>query len=182
MPRPEIRFCRLCGTVTEQRVPPAEDRLRAVCPACGYVDYVNPIAVVGTVPVWRGEAVLLCRRAIEPRHGLWTLPAGFLELGETLAEGAARETREEAGAPIELGGVYSLLDVLHVGQIHVFFRATLTSQDLDPGPETLEARIFPFAEIPWDELAFRTVHRTLEHLVDDAQAGVTDALHTGTIS
>jgi len=183
MPRPDIRFCRLCGTPTEQRVPPGEDRERAVCPACGYVDYVNPTAVVGTVPVWGedGGAVLLCLRAIEPRRGRWTLPAGFLEYGETLAAGAERETREEAGARIELEGIYTVLDVVHAGQVHVFYRARLLDLDLDPGEETLEARVFPLAEIPWDELAFLTVRRTLECYLADRAAGIGFPVHTEAI-
>lgn len=190
---PEIRFCRLCGTATEQRIPPLEDRPRAVCPNCGYVDYVNPINVVGTVPVWWGNGarhgaeggeqtplILLCRRAIEPRRGFWTLPAGFLETGETLAEGAVRETWEEAGARIDLEGLFSVLDVVHANQVHVFFRARLRDLDLDPGVETLENRLFPVAELPWEDLAFRTVRRTLQAWVED-RAGGTFGLHTGRV-
>jgi ADP-ribose pyrophosphatase YjhB (NUDIX family) len=125
------------------------------------VHYENPLNVVGTVPVW-GEQVLLCKRAIEPRYGLWTLPAGFLELGETTAEGAIRETVEEAGATIELGPLFTLLNVVRVGQVHLFYRATMTSPALDPGSETLEARLFREDEVPWDQIAFRTVRETLQ--------------------
>ena len=141
---------------------PAEDnRERAVCPSCGTVHYENPLNVVGTVPVW-GEQVLLCKRAIEPRYGLWTLPAGFLELGESTADGAVRETVEEAGAQIELGPLFTLLNVVRVGQVHLFYRATMTSPELDPGSETLEARLFREDEVPWDQIAFRTVRETLQ--------------------
>lgn len=180
MPRPDIRFCRLCGTPTEQRVPLLEDRERAVCPSCGYVDYVNPTNVVGTVPVWgeAGDQVLLCLRSIEPRKGFWTLPAGFLEVGESLAEGAIRETREEAGARIELGPIYTVHDVVKAAQIHLYFRARLLDLDLDPGPETVECRLFPVAELPWEQLSFRTVVRTLEHYVEDLRTQRFD-LHTG---
>ncbi|MEI2775109.1 MAG: NUDIX hydrolase [Tetrasphaera sp.] len=182
MPRPEIRFCRLCGTATAASIPPGEDRERAVCPDCGYVDYVNPINVVGTIPVWgqAGEQVLLCRRAIEPRKGYWTVPAGFLEFGESLPDGAIRETREEAGARIELGELFSVIDVVHVGQVHLFYRARLLDLDLEPGLETIENWVVEFDRIPWDEIAFPTVRRTLEHYVADRAAGAF-TVHTETI-
>jgi ADP-ribose pyrophosphatase YjhB (NUDIX family) len=161
-----------------------EDRDRAVCTRCGYIDYVNPINVVGTVPVWDEggpeEQILLCRRSIQPRRGYWTVPAGFLEQGETLAAGAQRETWEEAGARIELGEVFTLLDVVHAGQVHIMFRARLLDLDLAPGPETIENRLFPPADLPWKSLAFLTVCRTLEHWVQDRQSGQF-RLHTGSI-
>lgn len=162
-----------------------EDRPRAVCPACGYIDYVNPINVVGTVPVWDsadGTAqVLLCLRNIQPRKGFWTLPAGFLELGESVAAGAVRETLEEAGARIDLGALYSVIDVLSPGQVHLFHLARLLDLDLLPGPETIENRLFGLDEIPWDQLSFRTVRRTLEWFVDDHARG-TFELHTDVFS
>ena len=164
--RDPIRFCRACGNAVQYRVPAEDNRERAVCPACGTVHYENPLNVVGTVPVWEDQ-VLLCKRAIEPRYGLWTLPAGFLELGETTAEGAVRETIEEAGATIELGALFSVLDVVRVGQVHLFYLATLTSTELDPGTETLEARLFREDEIPWDQIAFRTVRETLQFFFAD---------------
>ncbi len=182
MPGPDIKFCRLCGSPSDRRVPHGEDRERPVCRACGYVDYVNPTNVVGTVPVWGadGDHVLLCLRAIEPRKGFWTLPAGFLEVGETLAEGAARETREEAGARIELDGLFTVLDVVHARQVHVFYRARMLDDSLDPGPETAEARIVSLDEIPWDDLAFATVRWTLERYLEDRASG-RFGVHTGTI-
>jgi ADP-ribose pyrophosphatase YjhB (NUDIX family) len=164
--REPIRFCRACGTAVQYRVPADDNRERAVCPACGTVHYENPLNVVGTVPVW-GEQVLLCKRAIEPRYGLWTLPAGFLELGETTAQGAVRETLEESGAQIELGALFSVLDVVRVGQVHLFYLATMTSPALDPGSETLEARLFREDEIPWEQIAFRTVRETLRFFFED---------------
>ena len=149
-----------------------EDRPRPVCPACGYIDYVNPINVVGTIPTWNeGRTILLCLRNIEPRKYFWTLPGGFLELGESLATGAERETREEAGARVHLQGLYTAVDVIRAGQIHFFFRATLDDLDLAPGPETIENRLFDLADIPWDNLAFRTVKLTLQHYVDDMERG-----------
>jgi ADP-ribose pyrophosphatase YjhB (NUDIX family) len=125
---------------------------------------------VGTLPVW-GEQVLLCKRNIEPRKGFWTLPAGFMELGETTEEGAARETDEEAGAHIEMQGLYCLLNVVSAGQVHMFYRARLLDTDFAPGPETMEAKLFHQHEIPWDDLAFRTVRLTLEKYFSDRVEG-----------
>jgi ADP-ribose pyrophosphatase YjhB (NUDIX family) len=155
----------------EQRIPDDGDtKLRAVCPACHTIHYVNPLNVVGTIPVW-GEKVLLCKRNIEPRKGRWTLPAGFMELGETTAEGAARETVEEAGAQFEMHALFSLINVARVGQVHLFYRATLLSPEFAPGTETQEAVLFDEADIPWDEIAFRTVKETLEQFFADRRAG-----------
>ncbi|MBQ0931448.1 NUDIX hydrolase [Ideonella sp. 4Y16] len=165
-----IQHCRACGAPTQYQVPADDNRPRAVCSACALIHYENPLNVVGTVPVW-GEQVLLCRRAIEPRHGLWTLPAGFMELGESTAEGALRETVEEAGAHVELDGLFTVLNVVRVGQVHLFYRARMLDTHLDPGPETLEARLFREDEVPWDELAFRTVRETLTRFFDDRRRG-----------
>lgn len=169
--RRPIKHCRECGAAVTYRLPDDGDtHPRAICPVCNTIHYENPLMVVGTVPVM-GERVLLCKRNIEPRWGKWTLPAGFMELGETAEQGAARETDEEAGALIEMGPLFSLLSVPQVGQVHIFFRATLLSDQLDPGHETLEARLFAEDEIPWDEIAFRTVKRTLECFFADRRAG-----------
>jgi ADP-ribose pyrophosphatase YjhB (NUDIX family) len=168
--RPRIRHCRACGHEVAYRVPPDDNRERAVCPRCEHIDYENPLNVVGTVPVW-DDQVLLCRRNIQPRHGFWTLPAGFLELGESTEAGALRETDEEAGARIELLGLFSVLNVVRVGQVHLYYRARLQDTDFAPGPETIEARLFREDEIPWDELAFRTVRVTLERYFADRRAG-----------
>lgn len=174
MIRPPAKHCRSCGTAVQLRLPDDGDtRLRAVCPACHTVHYDNPLNVVGTVPVWgeTGEQVLLCKRNIEPRRGKWTLPAGFMELGETTAEGAARETDEEAGARFEMGEIFTLMNVARVGQVHIYYRARLLSDQFQPGFETMEARLFTEAEIPWDEIAFRTVRETLEHYFSDRRQG-----------
>jgi ADP-ribose pyrophosphatase YjhB (NUDIX family) len=168
--RPRIQHCPACGSPVAYRVPPDDNRERATCTACGTIHYENPLNVVGTVPVWQDQ-VLLCRRNIEPRFGLWTLPAGFMELGETTAEGAARETDEEAGARIELQGLFSVLNVVRVGQVHLFYRARMLDTTLAPGPETIEARLFHEHEVPWDQLAFRTVRVTLERYFDDRRRG-----------
>lgn len=169
--RSPIKHCRECGTAVVYRIPDDGDtKPRAVCPACHTIHYENPLNVVGTVPVWR-DKVLLCRRAIEPRLGKWTLPAGFMELNETTAQGAERETDEEAGAQIQMGPLFSLLNVSHVGQVHLFYLAKLLSDEFHPGYETLEARLFGEDEIPWDEIAFRTVKTTLERFFADRKAG-----------
>ena len=168
--RSQIQYCRQCGSAVEHRVPDDGDtRPRAVCPACQTIHYENPLNVVGTIPVLADGRVLLCKRNIEPQLGKWTLPAGFMELGETTSQGAARETDEEAGAQFEIGALFSLMNVPRVGQVHMYYRATLLSDQFNPGVETMEARLFSEAEVPWDELAFRTVKETLEHFFADRQ-------------
>ncbi|MCB2036052.1 MAG: NUDIX hydrolase [Burkholderiaceae bacterium] len=166
-----IRHCRLCGALVTYRLPDDGDtRERAVCPACGTVHYENPLIVLGTVP-YLAERVLLCKRAIEPRFGKWTLPAGFMELGESMAEGAARETAEEAGANIRMGELFSCMSLPRVGQVHFFYLAEMLDDTLDPGPETLEARLFMEDEVPWEELAFATVSETLRRFFADRRKG-----------
>jgi len=148
-----------------RRIPEGDHRSRLVCAACGHVVYENPKIVVGAVVV-AGEAVLLCRRAIEPRHGFWTLPAGYLELGETLEEGAARETWEEAQARIELDGILGIFSISRIGQVHIMFRARFAADAVSPrfaaGAETLEVGLFAWDDIPWDRLAFPSVRWTLD--------------------
>jgi len=156
-----MNFCSNCGKSVTLRIPEGDNRLRYCCSACDVIHYQNPRLVVGTIPMWNNQ-VLLCRRAIEPRHGYWTLPAGFMENEETVAAGAERETTEEAGARIVLGPMFSMIDVVHVHQVHVFFRARLLDTEFDPGPESLEVQLFHEAEIPWNDLAFRTVSLTLQ--------------------
>jgi len=171
MLRGPIKHCRNCGTLVQYRVPDDGDtRERAVCPACATIHYENPLNVVGTVPYWNGQ-VLLCKRNIEPRWGKWTLPAGFMELGETAEQGAARETDEEAGAQIEMEGLFSVLSVPRVGQVHIFYRARLLNAEFAPGHETIEVRLFSEDEIPWEEIAFRTVKETLVRYFDDRRQG-----------
>ncbi len=171
MLRSPIKHCRNCGTAVVYRVPDDGDtRERAVCPACDTIHYENPLNVVGTVPYW-GEHVLLCKRNIEPRWGKWTLPGGFMELGETTQQGAARETDEEAGAKIEMEGLQAVLSVPRVSQVHLFYRARLLSDHFHPGHETIEARLFLEQEIPWDEIAFKTVRETLKCFFEDRRKG-----------
>jgi ADP-ribose pyrophosphatase YjhB (NUDIX family) len=172
-----IQHCKSCGSAVTYRLPDDGDtRERAVCNACHTIHYENPLNVVGTVPVW-GDKVLLCKRNIEPRFGKWTLPAGFMELNETVAQGAARETVEEAGAQFEMQDLFTMMNVTRVGQVHFFYRAQLISDRFDPGYETQEARLFAEHEIPWDEIAFRTVRETLQHYFADAKKGQFELHH-----
>ena len=176
----QIKHCRACGSPVTYLIPADDNRERAVCGACGTIHYENPLNVVGTVPIW-DDRVLLCRRNIEPRYGFWTLPAGFMELGETTEQGALRETEEEAGATIELQGLFTLLNVVRVGQVHLFYRARLLNDHFNPGPETIEAQLFAEQEIPWEELAFRTVRETLKHYFSDRARGQF-GMHTADIA
>jgi ADP-ribose pyrophosphatase YjhB (NUDIX family) len=174
-----MKFCSTCGQAVSLLVPPGDNRERYVCSACGTVHYQNPRNVVGTVPVWE-DKVLLCRRAIEPRYGYWTLPAGFMEMGETTAEAAARETLEEAGARVEVQSLFSLLNVPRVHQVHLFYLARLLDTDVEAGEESLEVRFFEEHEIPWDDIAFPTVGQTLRFFFADRQSGIY-GLHTGDV-
>jgi ADP-ribose pyrophosphatase YjhB (NUDIX family) len=176
----DARFCSNCGHAISRRVPEGDSRLRDCCDQCGAIHYVNPRPVVGTIPVWNDQ-VLLCLRAIEPRLGFWTLPAGFMEVGESSAEGARRETREEACARVELGPLFSLIDVPAVEQLHIFYRARLLDLDFAAGAETLEVRLFSEADIPWDRIAFRTVTATLRLFFEDRSKGLFGT-HTSEIS
>ncbi|MFZ9812746.1 MAG: NUDIX hydrolase [Burkholderiaceae bacterium] len=172
-------FCSQCAAPTARVNPAGDNRLRDVCTRCNTVFYENPKMVVGTLPTWN-DKVLLCRRAIEPRYGLWTLPEGFMELGESSEEGALRETQEEAGAAVTLGPLFSVFDVVQANQVHLFFLAEMVSDRLDPGPETLEARLFAEQEVPWDLLAFRSVRGSLERFFTDRQKGAFQ-VHTQTL-
>ena len=147
-----MKYCSTCGTPLELRIPEGDNRPRSCCPGCNAIHYVNPKIVVGSIPTFQGK-VLLCKRAIEPRYGYWTLPAGFMELNETTSQGAQRETDEEAGADIEMGELFTLMNVARVGQVHFYYRARLRSTAFNPGHETQEARLFLESEIPWDELS-----------------------------
>jgi ADP-ribose pyrophosphatase YjhB (NUDIX family) len=166
-----MKFCSHCGSPRlELRVPEGDTLPRRVCAACGTVHYQNPKIVVGCLPDWEGR-VLLCKRAIEPRLGLWTLPAGFLENGETLAAGALRETLEEASARVEVGELYTVISLPQINQVYVMFRARLAALDFGPGPESLEVRLFDEDDVPWGELAFRTITRTLRNYFLDRKLG-----------
>ena len=165
-----MKFCANCGSKVVQRVPPGDSLPRWVCDECGEIHYQNPKVVVGTIPEHEGR-ILLCRRAIEPRYGYWTLPAGFMENDETTAQAAARETQEEAGANIEMGEPFTLISVPRVNQVHLYYRARLRNLEFKPGEETLEVALVDEAEVPWKEIAFRTVGLTLKHWFADRTRG-----------
>ena len=165
-----MNFCPQCGAPLHIEIPSGDNRPRHVCPSCGAIHYQNPKMVVGCIPEWE-DKVLLCRRAIEPKYGLWTLPAGFMENGETTAEGAARETLEEAGARVEVQGLYSMISLPDINQVYLVFRARLLHLDFVPGDESLEARLFAEDEIPWEDMAFRTIQTTLKRYFSDRRAG-----------
>jgi ADP-ribose pyrophosphatase YjhB (NUDIX family) len=160
-----MKFCSECAHPVTVAIPEGDNRPRHVCTHCGTIHYHNPKMVIGSIPVWERDGelkVLLCKRAIEPRYGYWTLPAGFMENEETTSEAAARETEEEAGANVRLGPLFTLLNVAHVHQVHLFYLAELLDLDFAPGIESLDVRLYAEHEIPWDELAFPTIRSTLE--------------------
>jgi ADP-ribose pyrophosphatase YjhB (NUDIX family) len=165
-----MKFCPNCAAPLARRVPPGDSLPRWLCDACGSIHYQNPRLVVGTLPEWEGK-VLLCRRAIEPRYGYWTLPAGFMENDETTGEAALRETLEEAGARVELAGAFSMISVPRVNQVHLFYRARLLDLAFKPGVESLQVALCEEAQVPWQELAFRTVGATLKHWFADRARG-----------
>jgi ADP-ribose pyrophosphatase YjhB (NUDIX family) len=153
-----------CGGPRVRAIPPGEDRERLMCPDCGFIAYQNPLIVVGSVVTWEDGRILLCRRSIEPRRGFWTLPAGYMEERESTAEGAAREAWEEARARIAVGPLLAIYDIPRISQVQLIFHARLLSDDVSAGPESLEVGLFTWDAIPWDELAFPTVHWALrEH-------------------
>jgi len=172
-----MKFCCNCAAPVVRRVPPGDSLPRDVCDACGNIHYQNPKLVVGTLPEWEGR-ILLCRRAIEPRHGFWTLPAGFMELRETTAQAAAREALEEANASIEIGDLHTLYDLPHIGQVYLIYRGRLRSLDFAPGEESLEVQLFHEAEIPWEQIAFPAVAYALQHFFSDRRLG-RYSLHLG---
>ncbi len=166
-----LNYCSKCGARVEISVPPGDNRPRHVCTRCGEIHYQNPKIVTGCIPAW-GDQVLLCRRAIEPRHGLWTLPAGFMENGESCQEGAARETLEEANARVRILQLYTTFNLPHIDQVYLLFRGELLAPDFSPGEESLEAALFREEEIPWEELAFAVVRETLKLYFTDRRHGV----------
>jgi len=175
-----MKFCSACGSGDLAfRVPPGDTLPRHVCDACGTIHYQNPKVVVGCLPVWEHQ-VLLCKRASEPRRGLWTLPAGFLENGETLQAGAMRETLEEAGARVDLGPLYAIISLPQISQVYMMFRSRLCDLDFAPGTESLEVRLFDEADVPWEQIAFRTIGRTLRRYFLDRHLG-SFGLHVSSI-
>ena len=174
-----MKYCSQCGSSVTWTVPAGDNLPRHVCDACGTIHYQNPKIVVGCIPEWE-DRLLLCRRAIEPRYGLWTLPAGFMENGETVQQGAARETREEAEAEVEVGSLYTLFNLPHIDQVYMLFRAQLRQPRFGAGAESLETRLMRESEIPWDEIAFPVISEALQLYFRDRAAG-RFALRTGSI-
>jgi ADP-ribose pyrophosphatase YjhB (NUDIX family) len=165
-----MNFCTKCGATVEIRVPEGDTHPRHVCKSCGEIHYLNPKLVVGCVAEWKGD-ILLCRRAIEPCYGQWTLPAGFMENGESTMQAALRETLEEACARVQIEGLFSLINIPHINQVHLFYRGRLLDTDFSAGEESLETVLCSETEIPWDELAFRSVTYCLRAYFSDRQAG-----------
>lgn len=163
-----MKFCNQCGYNVSLKIPDDDNRPRFVCESCEMIYYENPKIIAGCLPIWE-DKILLCRRAIEPKHGLWTLPAGFMENDETIQQAAVRETMEEANARVELKELYTLFNLPHVSQVYMIFRAQLTDLDFSPGIESLETQLFSKDEIPWDEMAFKTIEHTLRLYFDDYQ-------------
>ncbi|MGB0378909.1 MAG: NUDIX hydrolase [Luminiphilus sp.] len=165
-----VNYCSSCGSKTARSIPEGEDRERDVCLQCGAIHYLNPKVIVGCLAEHEGR-ILLCKRAIEPRYGLWTLPAGFMENGETTAEGAARETREEAAAVAQNLCLYHLFDVPQINQVYVFYRCGIENGEYGVGPESLDSKLYSPDEIPWDQLAFPVVKELLEEFLSDTRVG-----------
>jgi ADP-ribose pyrophosphatase YjhB (NUDIX family) len=168
-----MNFCSHCGQRVSLKVPPGDHLPRFVCDSCGSIHYENPKLVVGCIPEWEGR-ILLCRRAIEPRRGFWTIPAGFMENGETLMQAAAREAVEEAEATVEIGSLLAIFHALRARQVHVFFRARLIEPRFGVGPESLEVKLVEERAIPWDEIAFVSGTFALRHYFADHAAGRAD--------
>ncbi|MEO8628771.1 MAG: NUDIX hydrolase [Betaproteobacteria bacterium] len=174
-----MNYCSVCGHTVVRRVPPGDTLPRWLCEHCGTIHYENPRVIVGCVAEWEGK-ILLCRRAIEPRIGLWTVPAGFLENGETTAAGAQRETLEEANARVEVSQLFSLYNLPHINQVYLLFAGRLLDPDVSAGIESLETALFDQADIPWNQIAFATVRNTLTHYFSDRDRGHLE-FHMGTI-
>jgi ADP-ribose pyrophosphatase YjhB (NUDIX family) len=175
-----MKYCSNCGARVSQGMPDGDTHLRHICITCQTIHYQNPKIVTGCIPEWE-DRILLCRRAIEPQYGMWTLPAGFMENGETAVQAAARETREEANAQVEVGSLFSLYSLPHIDQVYLIFRSRLLSAAHSPGIESLETRLVQEAEIPWDDMAFPVIRETLRHYFADRRSG-NFGLHQGDIT
>ncbi len=175
-----MKYCLRCGSQdVHYEVPPMDGMKRSQCMNCGYIDYVNPRPVVGCIPVY-GDKVLLCKRAIEPRRGQWTLPAGYMEVGETAVAAALRETWEEARARVRIKSLFVLFSLPHAEQVYLMYRAQLLDEKFRPGEESTDTRLFEFSKLPWDDIAFSTIRYTLELYCKDLEGG-SFQIHTGTV-
>lgn len=172
-----VKFCNACGNSVDYRVPDGDHLPRHICPSCGHIQYFNPRVIVGCIPEWEDGRILMCRRNIEPRFGLWTFPAGFMELSETTGHGAAREAMEESQADVEVGDILAVINVPYVSQLYVIHRGRMRSAHHGPTPESSEVRLMTESEIPWNEIAFPTVFHSLKFFFSDRAAGVT-GIHT----
>ncbi|KPK10858.1 MAG: ADP-ribose pyrophosphatase [Acidithiobacillales bacterium SG8_45] len=172
-----MKYCSVCASPVELRIPEGDNLPRFVCNQCNTIHYQNPNIVAGCIPEWDGK-LLLCRRAIEPRHGFWTLPAGYMENNETSIEAARRETVEEAGADVEVSGLFAVINLPHINQVYMMFRARLHEAEYSAGTESLEVKLFEENEIPWDELAFPVIEQTLKRYYSDLARGEFQ-LHVG---
>lgn len=167
----EVLYCNLCGTRVEHRIPDGDHLPRHLCPSCGHIQYFNPRVIVGCIPEWEDGRILMCRRNIEPRFGLWTFPAGFMELDETTAQGAARETLEESQADVEVGDMLAVINVPYVSQVYVVHRGRMRNAHHAPTPESSETRLMSESEIPWEQIAFPTVYHSLRFFFADRASG-----------
>jgi ADP-ribose pyrophosphatase YjhB (NUDIX family) len=169
--RTAMKFCGECGKSVSHRIPQGDNLPRFVCDSCAAIHYHNPKIVAGCIPEWDGR-ILLCRRAIEPKSGLWTYPAGFMEIGEGTEDAATRETLEEAGAQVAIARLHSVLSLPHIGQVYLTFIGQLSVGKYEAGQESLEVRLFDREEIPWNEIAFPVVKYALRRYVDDVSCGI----------
>lgn len=176
-----MKFCSSCGSASiTQSIPEGDNRLRFVCSSCEEIFYHNPKIVVGCIAEWQ-DKILMCKRAIEPRYGKWTLPAGFMENEETVHAAAARETQEEATAEVANMSLYTMYNLPHISQVYVMFRADLVAGKASPGIESLEVAMMDETEIPWDELAFPVIRESLLRYFEDKRQGNKFKLHYGDI-
>jgi ADP-ribose pyrophosphatase YjhB (NUDIX family) len=165
-----MNYCTLCGSRVYRKIPAGDNRQRYICTSCGMVHYQNPKVVTGCIPEWQ-DKILLCQRAIEPRYGLWTLPAGFMENDESNMQGAAREAMEEANADIRDMSLYCVFSIPHINQIYTMYRGLLHEGSASPGYESLEVELVSKDEVPWEELAFPVVRETLKLYYRDLEQG-----------
>lgn len=165
-----MKYCSQCGETVNHIIPEGDNRHRFVCISCEFIHYQNPRIIAGCLPIFENK-VLLCKRAIEPRAGYWTLPAGFLENGETTAAGASRETMEEANAEVAIEDLYTVFSLPHISQVYMFFKASMPTGAFSAGIESLDVKLFEEHEIPWDQLAFPVITQTLEHYFSDRNTG-----------
>jgi len=171
-----MKFCSQCGSTVELRIPEGDNLPRFVCSQCTTIHYQNPKIVAGCIPEWQ-DKILLCKRAIEPQYGYWTLPAGFMENNETTPNAAQRETQEEANANVEIISLYAMFDIPHISQVYLMFRARLLDLEFAPGEESLEVDLFTEDQIPWDELAFPVINETLKYYCQDRQRNQFELRH-----